>query len=124
MGKLLVLVFVGGGLGSTLRYSFSLWLNQDGIKWIPTMLVNVLGCLLLGTLLAYYNKEQLSSSWYLFAAVGFCGGLTTFSTFSAEFFLFLKDQNYIAATGYVAATIVLGIAAITAAYAFTGKLIN
>ncbi|KQC33924.1 CrcB protein [Nonlabens sp. YIK11] len=116
MLKSLLFVFIGGGLGSCLRFAFSIWLNSDSIKWIPTLTVNVLGCLILGSVLALNDKSQLSESAFLLLAVGFCGGLTTFSTFSAELYFLLKQMAYLQAALYFLASTLLGITAIMISY--------
>jgi CrcB protein len=116
MIKSLLFVFIGGGLGSCLRFAVSLWINTDEIKWIPTLAVNVVGCLLLGSLLALNDKSQLSESLFLLLAIGFCGGLTTFSTFSAELYFLLKQAAYVQATLYFFLSSILGITAVLLSY--------
>lgn len=116
MIKGLLLVFVGGGLGSCLRFAFSMWMNTDSIKWIPTITVNVLGCLLLGGLLSLNDKSQLSETMFLLLAIGFCGGLTTFSTFSAELYYLLKQSAYLQAVLYFTLSSLLGVCAVLGSY--------
>ncbi|WP_228547209.1 fluoride efflux transporter CrcB [Nonlabens antarcticus] len=123
MIKSLFFVFLGGGLGSCLRFLMSLWLNSDEIKWIPTIAVNIIGCLLLGSFLALNDKSQLSESTFLLLAVGFCGGLTTFSTFSAELYFLLKQAAYTQAVIYFLLSSILGITAVLLSYQFI-KSIN
>jgi len=119
MFKSLLFVFIGGGLGSCLRFLFSVWINSDSIKWIPTMAVNMIGCLLLGIFLALYDKNQLQDNFYLILAVGFCGGLTTFSTFSSELFFLLKQTEYINAIIYFLLSCVFGVIAVAIGYMCT-----
>lgn len=107
--KALWLVFLGGGAGASLRWYFSLLINLDSIKWIPTLVVNILGCFLLGVLYGYSERDFLSSSWYLILGTGFCGGLTTFSTFSLEVLQLLKMQRYMEAACYLVISIISGI---------------
>lgn len=109
--KAFLFVFLGGGLGSSLRFYISTIINHNELKWIPTLTVNVLGCLLLGVFLAAYHKEQLAQHWYILLGVGFCGGLTTFSTFSAELFLLIKNASYTSALTYLLLSVTLGIIA-------------
>jgi CrcB protein len=109
--KAFLFVFLGGGLGSCLRFYFSLLENSNNLKWIPTISVNVIGCLLLGGFLAAFHKEQLASHWYILLGVGFCGGLTTFSTFSAELFLLIRNGSYNSAILYLVLSVFLGIIA-------------
>ncbi len=116
MIKSLFFVFLGGGIGSALRFLFSFYINTGEIKWIPTLLVNVIGCLLLGGVLSIYDKGQLSQNLFLLTGVGLCGGLTTFSTFSAELFLLIKQGQYTSAAVYFMGSTILGIAAVILAY--------
>ena len=84
--KAFLLVFLGGGLGSGLRYLATLTMNQYS-KFFPfgTFTVNMLGCLLIGLILGYAQKENtLTSNQTLLLATGFCGGFTTFSAFANE----------------------------------------
>lgn len=122
--KSFLLVFLGGGLGSCLRFYFSTIVNNNTIKWIPTLGVNILGCLLLGGFIAAFHKEQLSQHWQLFLGVGFCGGLTTFSTFSIEFFMLLKEETYQTALLYLGLSLVLGIIAASSSYWTIDKLLG
>ena len=84
--KSFILVFLGGGLGSGLRYLVAITMNQYS-KVLPfgTFTVNMLGCLLIGLVLGYAQKENtLTSNQSLLLATGFCGGFTTFSAFASE----------------------------------------
>ena len=80
-----VLIFLGGGLGSVLRFLISQYISikiESGIPW-GTFVVNILGSLLLGAIIGFFHKMNLSSSQYVvFFTIGFCGGFTTFSTFT------------------------------------------
>lgn len=119
--KTILFVFLGGGLGSSLRFYVSTLLNQDELKWIPTISVNILGCLLLGGFLAAFHREYLTHHWYILLGIGFCGGLTTFSTFSAELFLLIKNAAYLSAITYLFLSIVLGIIAAGTSYYIIDK---
>jgi len=116
MIKQLLLVFIGGGLGSVLRFLISIWINTDQIKWTPTLLVNILGCFLLGFFFSLSQKNFLDNSWYILLGVGFCGGLTTFSTFSLDLFKLTNSSNYSGILIYLSITIILGFCSMYAAY--------
>ena len=84
--KNFLLVFIGGGFGSGLRYLISNLMNQYS-KVLPfgTFTVNMIGCLLIGLVLGFAQKENvLSTNQTLLLATGFCGGFTTFSAFANE----------------------------------------
>ncbi|WP_452231798.1 fluoride efflux transporter CrcB [Lacinutrix sp. MEBiC02595] len=112
--KNLLLVFVGGGFGSVLRYIIGKYLNntENGIPY-GTFLANILGSLLIGFILGYALKNNnLSSNQTLLLATGFCGGFTTFSTFAYENHLFLKSGDFTSFAIYTIASFVLGFLAV------------
>lgn len=91
--KNLLIVFFGGGVGSIIRYVISQTFAHPkySFPW-PTLVANFLGCLIIGILLGLaIRNDSARSELYLFAVVGFCGGLTTFSTFSAESLHLIKS---------------------------------
>ncbi|MBV7441764.1 fluoride efflux transporter CrcB [Weeksellaceae bacterium TAE3-ERU29] len=109
MLKNLLLIFIGGGLGSTLRFFLS-QLNQ--YYSYGTFLANVLGCLVIGFVLGLYEKEIFADFHKLVFAVGFCGGFTTFSSFIAENYKLLQTGDYFTFLSYIVLSIVVGLAMI------------
>lgn len=111
-------VFIGGGLGSIARYGLARWAITAGreIMW-GTLAANVLACLLLGYLAHGAAQESYSPTTRLLLATGFCGGFSTFSTFSLEAFALLQSGRTGLAVLYVVLSLVLGLAAM-AIFAF------
>jgi len=94
--NLVLAVFVGGGMGSLARWFLSLRLNPAH-QAIPlgTLTANLIGAFIIGAGLAWFNRmPQLDPMWKLLITTGLCGGLTTFSTFSAEVVFLLQDGRY------------------------------
>lgn len=112
--KQLLLVFLGGGLGSVLRYFLSKTLNPLFSNFfLGTFMVNVFGCFLLGLLLGLSLKNNaISENQTLLLATGFCGGFTTFSTFALENHSMLKSGDLLYAAFYILFSLVLGIVAV------------
>jgi fluoride exporter len=106
-------VALGGGVGSAIRYAISLfsvrmWGNPQG-HW-GTVIVNLVGCLLIGCLggaLAVGFKP--SDRWLLLVRAGMLGGLTTFSSFGLEVCLLAENQRFLAASVHVAMNVLFGL---------------
>lgn len=103
MLKSMLAVMLGGAAGCTLRWLISLRFNALFPNLPPgTLLVNLLGGLIIGMATAWFMKNpQLSPEWKLLIVTGLCGGLTTFSTFSAEIMLLMQSGKYLWAMGHV-----------------------
>jgi CrcB protein len=106
----LLWVFLGGGLGSIVRYAMGDLLKSYSLvfPW-GTFLANAISCIVLGYLLAYNLKTPLSPSYRLLLMTGFCGGFSTFSTFSSETYLLLQDGKYKLALAYVVGSWIIGL---------------
>jgi len=114
--KQLLLVFIGGGLGSVLRFLVGKWLNnpESGIP-LGTFAANILGSLFIGIILGYAAKnDAISQNHTLLLATGFCGGFTTFSTFAYENHVFLKSGDFTTFASYTIASFVVGFLAVFA----------
>ncbi len=114
--KQLLLVFIGGGFGSVLRYLLGKYLNstESGIPF-GTFAANILGSLLIGIILGLAAKnEALSQNQTLLLATGFCGGFTTFSTFAYENHVFLKSGDFTSFALYTIASFIIAFLAVFA----------
>ena len=115
------LVAIGSGLGGVLRYLVPCWIGAaKGFPW-ATLTVNVVGSLLIGLLSGLLARHggPSAESIRCFAVVGFCGGFTTFSTFSNETFRMLENNQWLSAAGYVGLSVAAGLVAV-----FVGYLIS
>lgn len=110
----LAAVAAGGALGSVLRFVVTLAAqSRFGAGAIGTILVNVIGCLLIGALTeAAILGADVPQRLQLAIRVGVLGGLTTFSTFGYESVVFATKYSTLAMFGYVAANVLLGLAAV------------
>ena len=112
----LLIVGVGGFLGSVLRY----WLSGVAQRWtyggfpLGTLVVNVVGCLAIGAFWSLVEyREWFSPEQRIFITVGILGGFTTFSAFGYETFMLLRDGEYLSAIANVTANVVIGLTAVT-----------
>ena len=121
--KSFLLVFLGGGLGSGLRYLVSIAMNQYS-KVLPygTFIVNMLGCLLIGLILGYAQKENtLTTNQTLLLATGFCGGFTTFSAFANENLELIKNGEIFNFSVYTIGSILVGVLAVFIGFYLTNR---
>lgn len=111
-----LLVGAGGALGSIARYEMGRRMLDVSAQWhfpLGTFSINALGSFVLG-LAAALILQKLPAPlhyWYLLVGVGFCGGFTTFSTYSSETYKLLVDGQWGVALSYAAASVVFGLAA-------------
>jgi fluoride exporter len=90
--KSILAVSIGAALGALLRGALSAWLNASFPAIPPgTLLSNLIGGYIIGIAIAAFATSTFPLEWRLFVITGFCGGLTTFSTFSAELVILLQQ---------------------------------
>lgn len=116
MIKNILLVGLGGGIGSILRYTTTMLIGAAKIPY-ATLLVNVIGSFVIGLVIAFGIKdENFAGNWKLFLATGICGGFTTFSAFSADNMQLLQSGKTGLAFLYITVSVVLSIAATFGGY--------
>lgn len=103
-------VFVGGGLGSILRYAIGVYFKNENqsFPW-PTFMANLISCFIAGLVLTMIAKNILPSSAKTLLISGFCGGFSTFSALSIESVTLWQDGNYTIFGLYLLASIIAGI---------------
>ena len=114
MIKDIILVGIGSGIGGICRYLISLAVSHEcnGFPW-GTFTVNVGGCFLIGILWGATSRlHNISPAFLLFLMVGFCGGFTTFSTFSKESLALLQSNHYLLFSLYTIGSVILGLIAV------------
>ncbi len=91
----LSLIFVGGGLGSICRFLISYFLSAGGCRFAwPTFVANLISCFILGWCFKYYKMDESNHVIWFFIMIGFCGGMSTFSTFTSENFQLLQQAQF------------------------------
>jgi len=118
-------VAVGGALGSMARFAVGTWVAAGLGSRFPygTLLVNLLGCLLMGLLVVLIDERwAVPPQWRAFALVGLLGGFTTFSSFSLEAYTLLRTQQWLAALLYVAGSLLLGLLALAVGIVLARRL--
>jgi CrcB protein len=112
----LAVVMLGGSIGTATRYI----IGRLALKFAPAVIqdfpwhtfsINILGSFCLGMFWVWY-KGHPRQEWLLMLGVGFCGGLTTFSTFCLEILVMMEKGRPLTGLGYILGSIMLGLAAI------------
>ena len=117
-----IAVFLGAGIGGSLRYCISGFVFKILPALFPfgTLLINVMGSFALGIIIfGLDEKELISPLLKLFLGVGFCGGFTTFSTFSFETFNLIKDSEFLLAGLNVLLNVLVSFAGVYIGYLVT-----
>jgi CrcB protein len=122
----IALLTVGGGLGANARYWFGVLvarLQGEAVFPWATFLINVAGSVALGLVAAAYlhHPDPARRNWYLFLGTGFCGGFTTFSTFSFETLALIENGRPWTAAAYAIGSVAVGLAGVWAAMRMMGK---
>ena len=119
-----VVVFFGAGIGGSLRY----WLSNFVYKFLPTnfpygtLTVNFLGSFILGfVMFGLYDKELINQDMRLFLTIGFCGGFTTFSSFSLETINLLKNSEFLFGSLNILLNVFLCLAGTYLAYILSSR---
>lgn len=111
----ILLVFVGGGCGSLGRWGLSVWLKRYAATlWglpVHTLCANLLGCVIIGFLMGWLSRHS-NAELSLLLVTGFCGGFTTFSTFSLESFEMMRSGQTGLAVVYIAISLIVCVAAV------------
>lgn len=122
MSRIFLLIGLGGFIGSVCRYYSQQLAARFFLSTFPygTLAVNIIGCFLVGLIFGFADKGNvLSPEWRMFLATGFCGGFTTFSTFSYESTQLINNGEYLYLALYISASVIIGVFATFAGIALT-----
>lgn len=116
-------ICIGASAGAIARWSLGLWLSPGGLIPWGTLAANLIGGYLIGVCIAVFQSmPQLDPFWRLLLITGFLGGLTTFSSFSAEVMGFLTQERYLlaltTAAGHVLGSLIMTFLGIKSALFF------
>ena len=115
MVRAIILVAIGGGIGSALRYLTSVFVGKYFHTLFPlaTFIANILGCLIIGFLFGLFERyNQTNYDLRSLFITGFCGGYTTFSAFASENVNLFQSGHHLMALAYVAASVLVGSLAV------------
>jgi CrcB protein len=110
---LFAIAVLGAAVGAPARWLVDQWVQSRHDSVFPwgTLVVNVVGSLILGTLLALVATGRASEGTLALAGVGFCGGFTTFSTFGYETVRLMQDGSRLEAVANVGLSLAAGLLA-------------
>jgi fluoride exporter len=102
-------VMLGGFIGAVTRYTLGEWIHINNKFPLGTLLINLLGCFLLGWFLTFITlRKNIRTEYTLFVGTGLIGSFTTFSTFSVETILLMKNGHLVNGVLYILASILFG----------------
>ena len=109
--RLLLLVGTGSFIGGVGRYLLSTFIQAKTPSGFPygTLMVNLLGCLLIGVLFGLFERTEVTTETRLLLVTGVLGGFTTFSAFSGETFNLIRAGHFTIALTYVLISVVAGV---------------
>ncbi|MEO8762665.1 MAG: fluoride efflux transporter CrcB [Ginsengibacter sp.] len=111
--RIIVAIGLGSCIGGISRYLLSQFIQNKLLSVFPfgTMIVNIIGCFLIGIVFGLSERGSFSMEWRLFLATGVLGGFTTFSAFSNETVSLLRDGQLWQAFTYIACSVIIGLLA-------------
>lgn len=112
--KTWILIGLAGAAGTLMRYGIAIITGKMnwGFTGLPTLISNIIGCFLIGIIISLAAKgNRITEEVKVILAVGFCGGLTTFSSFTAENYSFLSGKNFLTFTLYTSISVFTGLVA-------------
>ncbi|MCC6241462.1 MAG: fluoride efflux transporter CrcB [Gemmatimonadaceae bacterium] len=122
---MLLAIAAGGAAGSVTRYLISMWMMRaSGAFPVATLTVNIVGAFLLGFLARALSTPDANPVLRAALTIGFCGGFTTFSTFSAEFVMLVQEGRSGRAVAYALVSVITGVLAVVAGMALGDRVLS